>query len=311
MKTKIKRFTPWFALLALLGAVGLYGFADLSTIQLNKELGLQISRYTTTNEVRAIRIKYIGSVAPGAAGPTLEIDASGDLIFTLDATAADTTIGIPTLDGTIDVSDAAGNTWGEVVDAINASANWQGVMVDVLPSNLSNNTLLLMAETNATTGLSATFDLDGNGIYANEGIPVVVELAQVDEITSSIGPEYSIDELLTVSNDNLLNRQMNPSVSGEPNWRAELYKVTANATFSAGTALLQIWLVEGQAAGATEVLVWQQVGAATTVDNVLDLTDLPPIRGVSGLRLIIKYQIITSPVATVGVLQVHGLIYQE
>lgn len=283
--------------------------ADLSTIQLNKELGVQISRHSVTDEVRAMRIKYIGSVAPGAAGPTLEINAGGDLIFTLDGTAADTTIGLPTLDGTIDVSDATANTWGEVVDNINASANWQAVAVDVLPSNVSTDALLLTAETSGTTGLSATYDLDGNGIFDNEGIPIAVDLDIVDEITSSIGPEYTPDELLTVSNNNLLNRQMTPAVSGEAKWRAELYQVTANATFSAGTATLQVFLVDGQSAGATELLVWEQVGSATTVDNVLDLTDLPPIRGVAGLRLIIKY--IAGTIATAGTMQVHGLIFQE
>lgn len=77
----------------------------------------------------ALLIQYVG---PSQSG-TVEVDANGDLLFksgAVGAEAADTTVGLPTLNGTIDVSDAAALLMGQVVDNINASANWVAVMVD-------------------------------------------------------------------------------------------------------------------------------------------------------------------------------------
>ncbi|MCK5017922.1 MAG: hypothetical protein KAS32_12760 [Candidatus Peribacteraceae bacterium] len=94
-------------------------------------------------------IRYLGATDSGA---TFEIDdTTGDWEFTTDGTTADTTIGIPTLDGTIDVSDAAGNTFADVIAAVNASSNWQGYMLGVRPEDVSTNTSALTTEIDLST----------------------------------------------------------------------------------------------------------------------------------------------------------------
>jgi hypothetical protein len=96
-----------------------------------------------------IYVKYIGSAA-GAA--TVAVDAAtGDLTFIADG-AADATLECPLsapFAGVIDVSDAACNTVGEVVDIINMSANWVAVPHAMLRSDSSNNTLITLAATSA------------------------------------------------------------------------------------------------------------------------------------------------------------------
>lgn len=91
-----------------------------------------------------LTLRYIGT----EASATIEVNSSGDLLFKHGAAGgevADTTVGIPTLNGTIDVSDAAANTFGEVVDNINNSPNWRAELVDTLRSDSSNDTLVTLA----------------------------------------------------------------------------------------------------------------------------------------------------------------------
>lgn len=99
----------------------------------------------------ALVVEYIGSSASG----TVEVSSIGDILFkhgALGSEAADTTIGVPTLNGTIDVSDAAGNTFGEVIDNINASANWKAYLTGALRadnSDASTGSLLIKSATQA------------------------------------------------------------------------------------------------------------------------------------------------------------------
>jgi hypothetical protein len=88
-----------------------------------------------------------------------------------------------------------------------------------------------------------------------------------------------------------------------------MYLVEANATFSAGASNLSIFLVDGHGAGATELLLWSEVGAATTVLHTLSFADLPAIRVQRGQRILIRYTGGTA--STVGLIQVHGLAWQE
>jgi hypothetical protein len=95
-------------------------------------------------------IRYEGAVGSGA---TLTIDATyGDLVFTTDGTIADTTVlESGGTGGTIDVSDANGNTLGEVVDAVNASDNWAMVLLAGERSDISTNNFIAVAEVDMST----------------------------------------------------------------------------------------------------------------------------------------------------------------
>jgi hypothetical protein len=101
----------------------------------------------------AILVKYVG-VSP--AGGNITVAAGGDIsLFT--GVAGSGTVDLTTecpvsgaLGGIIDVSDAACNTVGEVVDAINASPNWRAVLVDSLRSDNADNTFITAANQSAS-----------------------------------------------------------------------------------------------------------------------------------------------------------------
>ena len=122
-----------------------------------------ISIVTSALETPIVWIRYLGTTASGA---TLEIDdTTGDWEFTTDGSTADTTVGLPTLDGTIDVSESGATTFGEVVANINASANWQAYMLAVRPEDVSTNTTALTTEIDLST---AAKKVTGHYIFGDE-----------------------------------------------------------------------------------------------------------------------------------------------
>lgn len=270
--------------------------ADLTSILLNRELGIPVTRYAATDGNIAMRIKYIGGTNPVSAGDySVAVAAGGDITLEEDDGTVDTTV---STDGVIDVSDAAEDTWGEVADAINASDNWQCILVDVLPSHSANDTLLAVSET-------------GSGLLDEEGLALLVDLDVADEFGLSIGPEYTTDEVLSVSNDNLLNRKATPFQSFAPTYTCELYYATSTATYSSGAPDLEVYAVKDHGAGATELLLWSQVGAASGSASNIDLTDLPPLRAPRGWRLVVIYDDDSTPDLTAATMRVHGLIYEQ
>ena len=111
----------------------------------------------------AMYCKYIGT----SACASITVDAgTGDLTFTdgtCGAESATDTFECPVagaLGGVIDVSNAACNTIGEVVDIVNASSDWRCLPYAALRTDSSNDTLVTIAATQATTpnGLGLAFD---------------------------------------------------------------------------------------------------------------------------------------------------------
>lgn len=98
----------------------------------------------------AALVRYVGSTA---GLPTVAVDATtGDLTFQLAAAAVDE-FECPVsgaLGGIIDVSDAACDTFGEVVNVINASDSWRIVLVSSLASDLSTNAIFTLSATDAS-----------------------------------------------------------------------------------------------------------------------------------------------------------------
>ena len=293
------RFNGWLAALFLLLATLLCSTAaraaDLQTIQLNRELGVPVTRYLATNGSTALRIQYAGTYSTGDAWAYA--DANGDLHFVNDAGSADTTV---STDGQIDVSGASEDTFGEVCDAINASANWRAELVDVLPSWSANNVL--------TSG-TVTQDTD---VFGADGITIKYNTADLDKASAEIGIAWTPAEILGVTGNNILNRRTTP-LGGitYPIYRAEAYKVVASAGYSSGAPDLQVYAVSSDSAGATELLLWSQAGAASGSSSTIDLTDLPPLRAPRGWKLVAVYNDTSTPDLTTATLQVHGLAYVE
>lgn len=287
----------------LLALVGFTAYAaDLQEINLNKALGTSVARYATYQSTTegaaqiALRVKYVGT---DATTGSVAVDAStGDLAFKVGADGtADATV---STDGTIDVSGASENTLGEVVDAINASANWEAYLADSLRSDSSNNTLITRAE---TVSIKAS-DTDGIPLFWDSA---VVAATNVYAMSLSIGPEYASYPFIPITT--FLNRVADGGPSGMP-WRADLNYALANATFGSGSSTLQIYAVNDRAGVRQEILLWQEVGAATTenktwgsASNMISLT-VP-----SGYRLLVRYY--TSAAHSAGTLQVFGKIWNE
>jgi hypothetical protein len=107
-------------------------------------------------------IKYIGT---GSAA-TVEIDAgTGDIELEVADVADNLNVDTSSVcaggtAGSLDVSDAQCDTFGEVVDLINASTHWRAVLVSALRSDSTNNTMTVLAESQATRTDGLTLFID-------------------------------------------------------------------------------------------------------------------------------------------------------
>jgi len=267
--------------------------ADLATINLNKALARDIASYVTTDGSMAMRIKWTGTAGAGA---TVTVDASGHLIFTTDGSTADTTV---STDGTITVSGGTEDTFGEIAEIINGSANWACTLVAVLPSTSCNNKLT-----------AAVLD----DLEQAEGQPLYYNTADLDMVSIAIGCEPTSDTLLSVANDELLNRRSTPTGSTAVNaarWQNELLYVTTQATYTTGAPDLLVYAVKDDIAGATEILLWSDVGAATGVAKTIPiLPKQAPIKAPAGYRIVVMYLDTSTADVTAGSMQVHGSSYR-
>ncbi len=291
---------------------------DYVTPRANPSTGHMIAAYTTTDVAIALRVRFEGTAAQKAAGPTADVDATTrEFAFTTDGTTADTTVGDgdgTTTDGIIDTDDAAYNTWGEVCDDINASSLWECTLVGVLPSGSSDGVVVDFAETSTTTGLTAT-GITGytrHGIFDAEGLEVALDTSDADFISLCIGPETLSDDRLTVYGNKLGNRRSTPlNTDRALYWTPELEYVYAEGG-PGGT--LSVIGVSGNGASAIEETLWYKTlpssgTPATTSTHTLDLRDaLNKIRMPRGWHIVVKLDKAGSAITT-GTLQVSGLTW--
>lgn len=272
---------------------------DYTTLQLNRAVGRTVGRYVATDSSIAMRVKFIGTVTLGLA--RVDVAAAGSLTFYNDAGAADSTVGVA---GVMDITNAAYDTFGEVCDAANLSANWQCILVDVLPSMSSNNTL---TSTTFGAGTASTF-MSANGQWLK------YNTADLKCTSLSIGPEYTTTAELTTGN--LLDRKsVADGTSPKGLYVNELLYVTATETYTSTAPNLKVYAVredENHSAGATEVVLWQQVGGASTVASTIPiLPKQAPIRAPAGWRLVVVYENGGTTAPSVGAMQIFGLSYRQ
>ena len=286
------------AVLILTLAWGTAWAADLASHQLLRALACSADRFVTTDGSIAMRIQWLGAAGAGA---TIDVDADGNILFTTDGTTADATV---STDGTVTVAGATENTFGEVCDVINVSANWACILVDVLPSWSCDNVLTDVAESAA------------GAVESPVGVALAYNTADLDRGSVALGPEWAVDDFWPPYRDRLFNHRSTPADAGARTYTHELYYLTAKATFSGATSQVSVYAVDSDHAGATETLLWQEVGAATTVAKALDFTGyydpddgrVACIRAPKGQRMVVVYQDIDgSPVMTACTIQAHGL----
>ena len=203
----------------------------------------------------AIVIRYIG-LTPGG---TVTVAAGGAVTLStgpVGASAVDTTVECPRAApyaGVFDVTNAACDTLGELVDAINFSANWRAAIVNGLRLDSSNDTLAVLAETAAN-------GVDGLGLLYDGAVGFNSSLVIAHPDVRKIG-------FYTQGPANSTVLKTNPFAGLKP----ILFEMNGTSTYGAGTSAMEIHcLAITQAVGGnagTEVdTVYAAPSAATTVN---------------------------------------------
>jgi len=260
----------------------------------------------------ALFVKYIGTTAPSTTTTVAVAAATGDITLTVAGTD-DVSVRCPFggTAGIIDVSDAACNTFGEVIDSINFSGNWIAIPRGVLRTDSSTDTLAslaastnvlnvggagLLLDTDIAQNFSAYLNVKGNG----------------DDIRDYTVPGAggSLKPVFNVFGDSQL----------------KLYGITANATFGSGTNTISVSGVvrEFNVAKGTSVIaptaaagavyretvrtIWSEAGAATTVEFIrrfIDGTD--GLYGNIGESIIVREATSAATTPSAGYLFANGV----
>ena len=205
-------------------------------------LATQKALYAADDQDVCLVVKYVGAQASG----TVQVVAAAEMLLfkhgVLAEEIADTTIQIGATPGSIDVSDAAGNTLGEVVDHINASANWEAKLVDALRAdipNASGTSLLVMAATQAKT---------------TAGVQLVWDTSVDFNITRCIS---------AVAWEVQKGADGNPWSPDETDYINSLIEWNQLSTYATGTTTMQVYEVDRDT--NRETLIISRTAAATTV----------------------------------------------
>jgi hypothetical protein len=246
----------------------------------------------------AILVRYIGTAQSGTAA----VAAGGDLTFLSGAQgseAAETAFECPVsgaLGGIIDVSDAACDTIGEVVDTINGSCStcvkgvWAAVILDGLRSDSSNDTLATLSATRATT-------VDGLGLKWDTDVFLSVTAALVP-------PEYRTLKPYLAGNIGAYRLVANPFL----NTKTITLKANATSTYASGSSTLNVisTLVKNDYAGSeTNTTLYAEAGGATTANKVFDFDEYG-IQGHKHRKVLVR---LTNSAAMASVtLRAYGLL---
>jgi hypothetical protein len=225
-----------------------------------------------------IYVTYDGSQA--SATVTVEA-AAGDITFKHGASGAeavDSTIDSGGDDpGVIDMSDSNANSFGEVLDLINASANWSARLGGVKRADLTANTLITKAATQAK----------GVELSLLRDTTVLLTAASTVPVASA----YVMG--VRITRDNVLNG-IKPADAGLENI---LVRIEGIGT-SAGTIALGIWT--SNVITKTDTLIWQApITTATAFEfNDVDFGALGGVLSKPGESLLIQLQADTATITS-------------
>lgn len=212
--------------------------------------GQTVSQLVVDDGDVAILLRYQGALAAA----TYEVDASGDILLKHGATepgSADTTVGCPSLNGQIDVSNALCDTVGEAVDAINASANWVAVPLDSLRSDTIGTAIVLLDE-----GPLNAQDFDGVKIRWDTSLKFDISAAVTDR--RSMRYFASADGVLF----------SRPFID----FRAIVHKINEISTYGTGSSTIRVYSVNIRDNLEVVTEVWSEAGGATATAKILSET---------------------------------------
>jgi hypothetical protein len=257
-------------------------------------VGLAISG---TSAYSPILIKYVGS---SPAGGTVTVAANGDITLKtgpVGSSVADATTECPVsggLGGVITVANAACDTLGEVVDAINASANWRAVIQDGLRSDTSNaagnGALVTLAETSASNAKGLALAGDSTAT-----LQATILLAPVrNDIQYYVGPNETGAKInLNPFNDSQLEvLRANATATGTG---ADTFKIYHTSEMKNQVCTLTASAVSC-AAAETETLAYQEPGGTTGVNKAFDFSEVGFL-GKPGGRVLVRTDFATTMTA--------------
>lgn len=168
---------------------------------------------------------------------------------------------------TITIAIATYTTFGMVLDYINAQTGWKAILVDAKRSDSTSDTLLLMT--------TASVPPDGKELYKDTSVALNLAVAITNQ-------DYSQDDVKIA---NILSR------------------IVSKNTYGSGTSVIQVWELHDHDPSATERLMWQQDGGATTEEQSLPLYVNFEKLMAQGARLLVQ---MTGSAACTGYLGVIG-----
>ena len=227
-------------------------------------------------------VKYVGAAQTGTA--TVAVAAGGDITFSVNG-AADATVKCPSggSSGVIDVSDAACDTFAEVVTVINKTANWRAVYGAVIGSDSTDDRLI----TRSTVAASGP-----------DGIALLKDTAVALNVTADLTPNFysggrSIKFFLAPGGANL-NAKLNANpYSGQRTWVPYATEtITSSGTIGLFSIIGDTVVHANQGTTAyslTETIrtIVSQTGAATTANKTYDFSHFPLIAN-PGERILIR-----------------------
>lgn len=295
----LKSFLLAFAAFALAGNV------SAQSVYITGGLGVSDAISAVSTDI-GIYIKYVGATQTGTA--TVAVDAAtGDLAFVVNG-GADTTIGCPTATGTIDTSDAACDTMGEVLDVINKTTNWRAVLGGMIRSDSSNNTLITRSAAVASgpeglallkdtaVALNITLDLTPNFTPSTQGRSMGFFFGESPAGSSAKLIPNAFDGLRT-----LVTNIRENITSGGTIGQFVVYGVKQTHTALGSTSYVNKETVR---------TIWSETGAATTVQLIPGPFNAFPLYGAYGERVLVRISAgtnLTVPlVNAAGVLQKYS-----
>ena len=222
------------------------------------------SRYVADDGDVAMRIWYTGATVPCA----LTVAAGGDLSSTIGGSADANFTSSGAASGTIDLSTpaAAYDTYGELARFINSLDDYHCILVDVLPTDSTDNTLLAMSATSVP--------VRGLNLYKDTSVALNLSIG----ITSQWKDQ---DDL------------------GMMNF---LDSITSTNTYGSGASTIQVWRVYNDPAKTPEQL-FSKAGGATGVEQTIPTYEVFQNLYVEGATLLVR--MVGSAVCT-GSLSVVG-----
>jgi hypothetical protein len=227
-------------------------------------------------------LKWTGSGVTGYVA----VAAGGDWTLYKSSGNPDSSVGIPTSNGIIDVSDTDADTWLEVAAHLNASTNWELNLLGALPSHSTNNTLAALSATNNCSNAA------GVKLYADPAV------ACTTGIYGGCGT--------AIKGGYFYKTSTNSDEVEEYDIFNSLYRITYNLTYGSGTAFIDVY----EATNRTQNHIGRFSAAATTVEKDINFYGNEMMRGQRGYRIVV-YPVNGTAAFTAGAASCAGKSWDE